>query len=435
MRGILRVAIPAVVVMGIAAPATSAKTQLTIYFQWEPALETLQQAVDLYESRNPGVDVQIVPACIDCGSGYEKLITAIAAGTPPDLVTLSGSYYVEMARKGFLEPLGRYLAVTDWRTKYHPALWETGMIDGEVYGLPAFEGGPGRGLIYNRDILAERGVAEPGPDQVMTWDEFGAMARKLAGYNAEGRLIQVGFYPKETGANSLGNMSIAYNVEWFNERTGLAQMDQPALAEAMEMLKRHFYDPWGYQAVEAAVRGKGLWTNHMNSLFATRGSATLVTGYWSPGELRKTMPGGNLGVTWIPNNARLKVQTIGAWRLTMLSGSKAKSEAWRLLQFLASPETTRLFFEGMGWLGGMHRDVAREINLRNNPGAAWYVQSLDRADRVISGKPNLYSSLASRLWSEAYEKVVSGQGSARPLLEEANRVVNARILEDRQLQR
>lgn len=425
----------ALLALSLALPASAASPKiLTIYFQWSPSAETLKKAAEIFEKRNPDIKVDIIPTCIDCGTGYEKLITAIAAGTPPDLVTLSGSYYVEMAQKGMLEPLSRYIAGTDWRTKYQPALWNTRVLDGEIYGLPAFEGGPGRGLIFNRDIVAESGVAAPREDAVMTWGEFGSMARKVARYDAQQRLSRVGYYPKEAGGNSVGSVSTAFGVDWFNERTGMAELDRPELVEGMEMIKRHFYDPWGYDAVEAAVKGKGMWTNHTNSLFATKGSATILVGYWAPGELKKTMPDGNIGVTWMPNNQRQKIQTIGSWNLTMLRDGRQKAEAWRLLQFFASPETTRLFFEDHGWLGGLHKDLPRYIDLKNSLGSRWYVQSLDTAQVVLSGTPNAYGALAGKLWNDVYEKVVSGKGAARQLLAEANRVLNASIAEDRQRQ-
>jgi len=420
-----------VVVFG-SIPVHSAETTLTIFFQWGNVIDTLNRAVAIFEEENPDIRVITVPACIDCGSGYEQLLVAIAGGAPPDLVTLSGTYYVEMAEGGLLEPLTEYLSksTTDWRSKYHPELWESQMIRGEVYGIPAFEGGPGPGLIYNKDVLSESGVPEPSPDEVMTWDEFGAMARRLVAFDAERRLRRVGFYPPETGANSLGRMSLVFGVEWFDEEANVAHIDHPRLIEAMRMLKRHFYDPWGYDEVENAVSGKGRWTNHANSIFATGTSGALITGYWTPGELRKTMPGGNIGVTWTPNDDRLKVLSVGAWSLSILSHSRNKDAAWRLLEFLASPRGTAVAFEEQGWLGGLHRDLPAYIDLSTSPGTEWFVWALDSADVVRSSRPNLFANRASALWNEVYEQVMSGRGDPEPLLAEANRVLNEYIAEE-----
>lgn len=417
----------------LAVPVHGAeKTTLTVYFQWGNVIDTLNRAVEIFEAENPDIDVITVPACIDCGSGYEQLLVAIAGGAPPDLVTLSGTYYLEMVEAGLIEPLTEYLnkSEIDWQSKYHPALWESRIVRGEVYGIPAFEGGPNPGLIYNKDILSEAGVAEPSPDEAMTWAEFAEMARKLVDYDVDGRLRRVGFYPRETGANSLGRMALAYGVEWYDEEANVARLDHPRLVEAMRMLKTYFYDPWGYEEVENAVRGKGLWTNHDNSLFATGTSATLITGYWSPGELRKTMPGGNIGVTWQPNDDGLKVMSVGAWSLSILAHSRNKEAAWRLLEFLASPRATAVAFEEQGWLGGLHRDLPDYVDLTTLPATLWFVQALDSADVVRSEKPNLFDNHAGRLWNEVYDQVVSGKGDPEPLLSEANRVLNEIIAEE-----
>lgn len=418
------------VVSGVTVYA--AETTLTVYFQWGNVIDTLNRAVELFEAENPDIRVVTVPACIDCGTGYEQLLVAIAGGAPPDLVTLAGTYYVEMAEGGLIEPLTDYLnkSTLDWQSKYHPQLWETRLVRGEIYGIPAFEGGPNPGLIYNKDALSETGVPEPSQDEVMTWDEFGEMARRLVAYDSERRLRRVGFYPRETGANSLGRVELAYGIEWYDEETNVARLDHPRFIEAMRMFKRNFYDPWGYEEVEQAVQGRGLWTNQANSLFATGTTASLITGYWTPGELRKTMPDGDIGVTWSPNDDRLKVMSVGAWNLSILSHSRNKEAAWRLLEFLASPRGTAVAFEEQGWLGGLHRDLPGYVDLSASPATEWFVRALDSADIVHSGKSNLFANHASRFWNEVYDQVMSGQGDPEPLLSEANRVLNEIIAEE-----
>lgn len=142
------------------------------------------------------------------------------------------------------------------------------------------------------------------------------------------------------------------------------------------------------------------------------------------------MPDGNIGATWTPNDDRLKVLSVGAWNLSMLSDSRNKDAAWRLLEFLASPRSTAVAFEEQGWLGGLHQDLPDYIDLSASPGTGWFIRALDSADIVHSGKPNLFSNHASRLWNEVYEQVMSGQGDPEPLLSEANRVLNEIIAEE-----
>ncbi len=58
----------------LAVPVHGAeKTTLTVYFQWGNVIDTLNRAVEIFEAENPDIDVITVPACIDCGSGYEQL--------------------------------------------------------------------------------------------------------------------------------------------------------------------------------------------------------------------------------------------------------------------------------------------------------------------------------------------------------------------------
>jgi putative chitobiose transport system substrate-binding protein len=107
-----------------------------------------------YEARHPDVDVVWVDFPWDILQ--LKLITAIAAGTPPALVQLSVPWAEEMARDGLLLPVNALVA--------KPNPYTQGAIDdltfkGKLYGFPHYSNV--NIIAYNKQILLQAGLQKP----------------------------------------------------------------------------------------------------------------------------------------------------------------------------------------------------------------------------------------------------------------------------------
>jgi putative chitobiose transport system substrate-binding protein len=113
-----------------------------------PYFETL---VKKYEATHP--DVKVVWVDFPWDILQLKLITAIAAGTPPDLVQLSVPWAEEMARDGLLMPVDTLLK--------KPYPYVQGAIDdvtfkGKLYGFPHYSNV--NIIAYNSQILGQAGL-------------------------------------------------------------------------------------------------------------------------------------------------------------------------------------------------------------------------------------------------------------------------------------
>ncbi|CAN5902735.1 sugar ABC transporter substrate-binding protein [soil metagenome] len=125
-----------------------------------------QALVARYQAQNPGVTVEWVDFPWDILQ--LKLITAIAAGTPPSLVNLSVPWAEELARDGLLEPVDHWLALpsqslsTSDRSDLAPVYTKGALDDlrfqGHLYGFPHYSNV--NVIAYNRSILAAAGIAQ-----------------------------------------------------------------------------------------------------------------------------------------------------------------------------------------------------------------------------------------------------------------------------------
>lgn len=128
-----------------------------------------QQLVKKYEAQNPGVKLEWVDFPWDILQ--LKLITAIAAGTPPSLVNLSVPWAEEFARDGLIEPVDALIG--------NRAIYTKGALDdmsfrGHLYGFPHYSNV--NVIAYNSKILAAAGL-QRAPRNM---DEILAYARQIA---------------------------------------------------------------------------------------------------------------------------------------------------------------------------------------------------------------------------------------------------------------
>lgn len=407
-------------ILTMAGGIAAAKTTVTVWSEWSWALETFYKVVEVFEEKNPDIDVDWQYQ----SDRTDKLIAAVIGDVSPDVVTTGVS--VDMVEKGLFAPLTDYLKNSELYDAIPASLWPSRTVNGEIYGVPALEGGPNAGLYFNRDRFAEAGLQPLQTDEVITMDELVVLSRKLVTTDADGNPVKLGFYPYEISARSLNRVCRFFETNWWDADEGVAKLDRPELIDALETMAE-FFQPFGYAKMTQAMSNYFMWPAAENSAFANGMTALMECGYWGIGNLRDTMPDGNYGVTWSPNVNRRRVQNLGGWSVVIPSASKHKDEAFRFIEFLASAEAQAIIFEDLGWFGGIPKGLLEQVEIQD-PNLEWFLRSTAEADVLLGpDEPNPYGSKASQLWNESFQKVVTGESSARQALEDANRLLNAEV--------
>ncbi|MFJ5263425.1 ABC transporter substrate-binding protein [Streptomyces sp. NPDC088387] len=164
------------VLAGCGGSGESAGGKVVLRYTWwgnPDRAERTEQAVDLFEKRNPDIDIQT------SFSGYDaykqKLATQAAGGDAPDVMQLDYRQIDQYASGDVLLDLGtqRDTLRTD---EIDPGLLATGNVAGTQYAVPQ-----GRGtetVVYDVKTWKESGV--PLPDGEWTWDEWADAMRALA---------------------------------------------------------------------------------------------------------------------------------------------------------------------------------------------------------------------------------------------------------------
>lgn len=149
---------------------SSAPTQpVTISFSWwgnDERAALTEQAIDLFESQNPGVTVETQFSTID--AYITKLATQIASGSMPDLFLIPMESVKEYTAKGATTDLTPFIGSVIEITDIPETTQKIGQIDGTFYGFTL--GTATNAFIYNPTVWKEAGAKEPGVG--FTWEDL-----------------------------------------------------------------------------------------------------------------------------------------------------------------------------------------------------------------------------------------------------------------------
>ncbi|RPK91878.1 sugar ABC transporter substrate-binding protein [Streptomyces sp. ADI98-10] len=229
--------------------AADEKQTLTVWAMGAEG-EKLADVAEVYEKANPNITVKVTPIGWDVA--HQKLVSAAAAGTLPDVAQMGGSYLGEFSELGVLEPVDT--EVFD-KKDFFQAGWEQGEVDGTAYGVPWYV--DTRVLYYRTDLAEKAGVSKAPAN----WKEL----RDLATAYQEKAGTKWGLSIQPSGLDTVQNFySFLYSAggEIVNDK-GEAVVDSP---EAVRALKEYgsYFDkglanksvPPGYDVVKDFGNGR-----------------------------------------------------------------------------------------------------------------------------------------------------------------------------------
>ncbi|HET6730912.1 MAG TPA: extracellular solute-binding protein [Nitrososphaeraceae archaeon] len=133
----------------------------------EPAMEKLRE-------RYPEMNIEINYTTSPYNQTRLKILSALEAKAPVDLVSLDQIWLGEFAEKGLLTDLTNFTEAWGRQPDWYQANWDGGVHKGKVYGIWAWT--DVRGIWYWKDMLNEAGV---DPKSLTTWQGYIDGAKKL----------------------------------------------------------------------------------------------------------------------------------------------------------------------------------------------------------------------------------------------------------------
>jgi multiple sugar transport system substrate-binding protein len=296
--------------------------------------EAVAKLLPEFEAEHPGLHVEIQQ--LPLTAAHQKLLTAYAGDSTPDITQLGNTWIPEMVALGALEPLDARVAgskVVD-RDDYFPAIWSTNVIDGTLYGVPWYV--DTRLLFYRKDLLAKVGYDHPPRD----WNEWQAMMARLA--QPQGKAYGVLLPTNEF--EQLLALALQQDDPLLRDDGRYGNFRSPGFKKALAFYVSMFKDQQAPMMTNVGIGNP--WAAFGQGFYAF-----YLSGPWNIGEFRKRLPPeqqADWGTVALPGPNGPGASNAGGSSLVIYRASKHKDDAWALIEFLSRPAIQARFYEILG---------------------------------------------------------------------------------------
>lgn len=377
----------------------------------------------------------IAPSTIQLGEGAfdaQRFLSAVAAGSPPDLVYLDRRLLGTYVAKGTLEPLTNCVAKRqiNLATYRRPAV-EEATVAGTLYGMPEFYNG--RTVMINNAALKSAGI-DPAAVSSGDWTALRTLTQQLTRVNG-GKPARIGLDPRLP--ELLPMWAQANGVSMLSRDGRTANLTDPKVVEALDYTTALIKAQGGWDALKSV---RDTWTvPGARNQFAADQLAIVPAEDAFLNTLADSAPGIEITVVPLtgPGGRQVDWITGNAWAIT--AGSRHKDQACGFIKAMTDYYT---------WVKGA-RARADARRAAGKPYTGMYTGNI-RADNIIfgelvqpSGNASLdaavkavlaahesagYSMPSSpagaefqKAWTDAVNRVLTGQQTAADALAQAQR--------------
>lgn len=319
-----------------------------------------QSLVDAFTARHPDIPVRLQAIQgTDWADFFAKILTMVAAGTPPDVCVVA-TEGAQLFAERLAEPLDEFIKrdaaqVQDYFDDVHPSLIEAFMYKGSFYQMPIDFNAAN--MYFNTEAMRRAGVPYPAAD--WTHQDFLTMARQMrqaagSGFvpfywtnrlwggivpwlyindtsfltetkSPGGEWLWDRFYPDHKGAYSGGFLWESSNAS------------DPKVAESFEFVRALVEEGLG----TSPAQGGG---NELVGQFSGGSiGMTPAGGFWVQGLSEAGLTPQDYDVAYFPK-WRTQRHQFGAAGYAILKTSERKDEAWEWVKFCTSREGMQLAF-------------------------------------------------------------------------------------------
>lgn len=344
--------------------------------------EKLPELVKDFEAENP--DATVTVTAIPWDAAHDKIATAIAGGQTPDVSMLGTTWMGEFGGTDALDATPDESVNPD---DFFEGAWNTVVVDGTAYGVPWYVE---TRLLYYRTDLAEKAGLEPPTD-------WAGLKDFAAGLQEAGAEYGVALQPGNTGAWQTF-MPFAWQAGAELTDGDAYTLDTEPMQKALEYYRGFFDD--GLSPTNVLRPGE------LESGFVDGRYGSFFSGPWHQSLIEET-GGAEFADKW----AVAKMPTeesgtsfVGGSNLAVFKESENRDSAWKLLQWLSTPEVQQQWYGLVGALPSV-KSAWETGDLSTDEVLATFGEQLD--DAKSPPTTTTWEQVAATIDKEI-EKVVTG---------------------------
>lgn len=378
--------------------------------------ENVQKLIPEFERRNPDIHVRL--QAIPWTAAHEKLLTAYAGRSTPDIAQLGNTWIPEFTILDALVDVQPWIDRSSEvkKEKYFPGIWETNVIDGTIYGIPWYV--DTRLLFYRTDLLRQTGY-DHAP---RTWSEWFDASRKVRARATDTSHYAI-LLPTNNEWAPAVVMGLERNSTLLRDGDRYGDFSGPAFTAAFTDFNNFFLNGWAPRKTQQII--------NVYDAFAEGVFAMYITGPWNIGEFLKRLPAsmqGNWMTAPMPSADSVYpgVSLAGGSSLVLFRASKVKDESWKLIEYLSEADRQADFYKITGDLPAV-RESWRDSSISSNK----FIQAFYRQLERVAATPKIpeWEQIAQKV-REYSEIVALDRMSVHDALAALDRDVNV-ILEKR----
>lgn len=326
----------------------------------EVAADLIQEF--LRERPDIHVEVQKLPWT----AAHEKLLTAYAGETLPDLCSLGNTWIPEFMALNSLTALdelasnSRAVPLDD----YFPGILESNRVEGRLYGIPWYI--DTRLLYYRRDLLLQAGFDAP-PTTWSQWEQMLGAIKKMVGRDRYSVLLPLNEF------EPLLVLSLQQPSELLRDNGRYGNFRGADFHRTLEFYASMFRRDWAPKMTNTQI--SNVWDEFGHGLFSF-----YISGPWNIAEFKKRLPP-QLQDAWMtapmPGPNGPGASSAGGASLVIFNRSQSKAAAWALMEYLSRSTVQQRFYELTGNMPP-RRSTWQSSTLASSPYAKAYRAQLDR---------------------------------------------------------
>jgi multiple sugar transport system substrate-binding protein len=349
----------------LAACGSPSRDPVTLHF-WAMGREgeVVERLVPDFEREHPGIHVEVQQ--LPWSAAHEKLLTAFAGDSTPDLCQLGNTWIPEFVAIRALERLDGRVAGSPSiaPADYFPGIWNTNVVSGALYGVPWYV--DTRLLFYRRDLLLAAGFEAP-PRDWREWQQMLAAVKASVGPARYSILLPV------NEPEPLLALALQQEDPLLRDNGRFGNFQSPGFERALAFYLTPFARGWAPAATGADIAN--VWSEFGRGYFSF-----YISGPWNIGEFERRLPQdqqANWMTAPLPGPAGPGASIAGGASLVVFRASRAKDAAWQLVEYLSRPAIQRTFHALTGDLPP-RRSAWSEGNLADDIHARAFRDQLER---------------------------------------------------------
>ncbi|NDK37231.1 extracellular solute-binding protein [Pseudoxanthomonas gei] len=375
--------------------------------------EVVAKLLPEFERRNPGIRVNLQQ--LPWLSAHEKLLTAFAGESLPDVSPIGNTWIPEFSALGALEPLDDEISASPGFNvpDYFPGVWDSGVVDGSTYAVPWYV--ETRLPFYRTDLLQAAGVKVP-PRSWDEWREAMHAIKREVGPDRYAILLPLNeFEPLLSLAIQQPDPLLRAGGRYGNFRSA-------GFRKAMGFYKEMFDHKLAPVVTNNQI--SNVWDEFGKGFYSF-----YISGPWNIAKFKERLPPAQQG-DWmtmpLPGPEGPGASLANGTSFVIFRQSTHKAAAWKLIHFLSLPETQARFHALTGDLPP-RRSPWLTPALASDPYATAFREQLERA--IPTPKVPEWERIAQEL-RVVGEEVANGKMSVDEAAEEMDRRAD-RYLEKR----